>query len=48
MLEPTSITLNDVIDFLQNYKDENSLTVLQQQVESLQTERERLRAVISI
>ena len=39
VLEPTSITLNDVIDFLQNYKDENSLTVLQQQVESLQTER---------
>ena len=44
VLEPTSITLNDVIDFLQNYKDENSLTVLQQQVESLQTERERLRS----
>ena len=41
VLEPTSITLNDVIDFLQNYKDENSLVVLQQQIESLQTEKER-------
>ena len=48
MLEPTSITLNDVIDFLQNYKDENSLTVLQQQVESLQTERERLLERLSV
>ena len=48
VLEPTSITLNDVIDFLQNYKDENSLTVLQQQVESLQTERERLLERLSV
>ena len=39
VLEPKSITLNDVIDFLQNYKDENSLMVLQQQIESLQTEK---------
>ncbi|MEC3554800.1 RsfA family transcriptional regulator, partial [Bacillus thuringiensis] len=39
---------NDVIDFLQNYKDENSLTVLQQQVESLQTERERLLERLSV
>lgn len=48
VLEPTSITLNDVIDFLQNYKDENSLMVLQKQVESLQTERTTSRAIISI
>ncbi|CKH66752.1 transcription factor%2C RsfA family [Streptococcus pneumoniae] len=48
VLEPTSITLNDVIDFLQNYKDENSLVVLQQQIESLQTEKESLLERLSV
>ena len=49
VLEPTSITLNDVIEFLQNYKDESSLMVLQQQIESLQTEKETsFGAIISI
>ncbi|TKI93121.1 RsfA family transcriptional regulator, partial [Bacillus wiedmannii] len=48
VVEPTSITLNDVIDFLQNYKDENSLMVLQQQIESLQTERESLLERLSV
>lgn len=48
VLEPKSITLNDVIDFLQNYKDENSLMVLQQQIESLQTEKESLLERLSV
>ncbi|MGR6008934.1 hypothetical protein ACT7CZ_13505 [Bacillus cereus] len=40
--------MNDVIDFLQNYKDENSLVVLQQQIESLQTEKESLLERLSV
>lgn len=48
VLEPTSITLNDVIEFLRNYKDESSLMVLQQQIESLQTEKERLLERLSV
>ncbi|PGM62723.1 RsfA family transcriptional regulator [Bacillus cereus] len=45
---PTSITLNDVIDFLQSYKNEKDSTVLQQQIESLQTERARLLERLSV
>ncbi|KFM99970.1 RsfA family transcriptional regulator [Bacillus clarus] len=45
---PVQITLNDVIDFLQNYKDEKELTVLQKQIDSLQTERERLLQRLSV
>lgn len=48
VLEPKSITLNDVIEFLRNYKDESSLMVLQQQIESLQTEKERLLERLSV
>ncbi|MED0959398.1 RsfA family transcriptional regulator [Bacillus cereus] len=45
---PTSLTLNDVIDFLQSYKNEKDSTVLQQQIESLQTERARLLERLSV
>ncbi|PEB55006.1 RsfA family transcriptional regulator [Bacillus pseudomycoides] len=37
-----SITLNDVIDFLQKYKDEKESKVLQQKIELLQKEKEWL------
>ncbi|MCU4808509.1 MULTISPECIES: RsfA family transcriptional regulator [Bacillus cereus group] len=37
-----SITLDDIILFLQNYKDVNELTELQNQIEDLETENQSL------
>ncbi|MDA2269472.1 RsfA family transcriptional regulator [Bacillus cereus] len=37
-----SITLDDIILFLQNYKDVNELTKLQNQIEDLETENQSL------
>ncbi len=37
-----SITLDDIILFLQNYKDVNELTKLQNQIEDLKTENQSL------
>ncbi|EDZ48802.1 transcription factor, RsfA family (plasmid) [Bacillus cereus AH1134] len=37
-----SITLDDIILFLQNYKDMNELTKLQNQIEDLKTENQSL------
>jgi RsfA family transcription factor len=37
-----SITLDDIILFLQNYKDVNELTILQNQIEALEAENQSL------
>lgn len=37
-----SITLDDIILFLQNYKDVNELTKLQNQIEDLETDNQSL------
>lgn len=37
-----SITLDDIILFLQNYKDINELTILQNQIEDLEAENQSL------
>ncbi|EMA6341282.1 RsfA family transcriptional regulator [Bacillus cytotoxicus] len=44
----TTITLDDVIHFLQTYKDEQESRVLQQKIELLQKEKERLLQRLSV
>ncbi|PEE42136.1 RsfA family transcriptional regulator [Bacillus pseudomycoides] len=45
---PTSITLDDVINFLQKYKDEKELKELHQKIELLQKEKEWLLQRVSV
>ncbi|MGR5985150.1 RsfA family transcriptional regulator [Bacillus cytotoxicus] len=44
----TTITFDDVIHFLQTYRDEQESRVLQQKIELLQKERERLLQRLSV
>ncbi|MBO1578798.1 MULTISPECIES: RsfA family transcriptional regulator [Bacillus] len=45
---PVSITLDDVITFLQKYKDEKEVKELHQKIELLQKEKERLLQRLSV